>query len=743
MKTLCLGCMEEYDGQGRFCPICGYDQTTPPAESHYLKPGTVIHGRYRVGRVLGSGGFGITYIAYDLTLQKKNAIKEYLPMEFATRIPNQSRVSVYKGEKQEQFEAGMHKSLDEAKLLAEFRQISGITQIYDFFQANNTAYIVMELLEGETLKDRLKRTGVMTVDEAFPIILAVTRTLKEVHAKHIIHRDIAPDNIYLLKTGEVKLLDFGASRQVTTTNSKSLTVILKAGYAPVEQYQSGGRQGPWTDIYALAATFYKMITGRKPPDSWDRRIKDTLEEPSDLGVVIDKNLENALLNALQVRIEDRTKSAEEFEKNLCSSHVERTHPEEKDTEQASWKWPLWLKLLFGIGGIAIIAGVVVLVSGIITAKPEHPGTVASEKIQEGFVRVPNLLNLSQDEAKNRVEEMGLVFYIAGTEPSDTTLKGYVLRQIDENGNSLMRGDPIEEGSTIQVIVSSGNGQAQIPDVLYMTMEAAVAEMNRLDLTAVNIETAEEAWAPKGTVTAVSPSVGAEVSQDTIITLTIAGDETVLESHSVTIPDLSGLSQDEAWELLKENELYMEKSGVEYQAGTRVGQILSQKPRADSAGNSGDRITVVVSAGPRDVQLADLTGLSEEEARKQLEGLGLIAGDSITRYDEESAPGTVLGQSVEPGILSEGETIILTVSLGAAPQETTIAPVTSQKSGSSHKSGSSSTRSATEAASAAPPETLAQEATQAETTSAQTQPVETTPAATMPSETVKSDKTNIW
>lgn len=289
MKQLCFGCMQSYDTEFDVCPHCGYVQNTPPKEAYQIVPGTTLHERYLVGRVLGSGGFGITYIGYDLILAKKVAIKEYFPVQLATRMPAQTKVTVYTGEKQEQFTAGMKKALDEGKRLAEFRQVKGITQILDFFEENATAYIVMELLQGETLKSRLKRQEKMAVEEALPVVLAVSDALEQVHAKNIIHRDIAPDNIYLLEDGTVKLLDFGASRQVVASQSKSLTVILKMGYAPVEQYQSNGNQGPWTDVYGLAATFYRMITGKKPPEAQERRLEDTLKEPSKLGVQIEKH----------------------------------------------------------------------------------------------------------------------------------------------------------------------------------------------------------------------------------------------------------------------------------------------------------------------------------------------------------------------------------------------------------------------------------------------------------------------
>ena len=192
METLCLGCMQEYEGDFSVCPYCGYEQDAPAKEAYHIMPGTIVRDRYIVGKVLGFGGFGITYIGFDMTLQHKVAIKEYSPSEFATRMPQETMVRVYAGEKKEQFEAGMKKTLDEAKRLAEFRQTPGITQIYDFFEENNTAYIVMELLEGETLKERLKREKRISVEDAMPVVLSVIGALKEVHTKDIIHRDISP-----------------------------------------------------------------------------------------------------------------------------------------------------------------------------------------------------------------------------------------------------------------------------------------------------------------------------------------------------------------------------------------------------------------------------------------------------------------------------------------------------------------------------------------------------------------------
>lgn len=244
MERRCMGCMELYEETLERCPHCGYVHGTPAKEAYHILPGSLLAGRYIVGQVLGFGGFGVTYIGYDQVLQQKVAIKEYLPSEFATRMPKQEDVTIYSGEKEEQFLAGREKFVEEARRLAKFQSQPGIVQIYDCFETNRTAYIIMEYLDGISLKEKLERDGAMTVEESMPVIMAVIGALKSVHAAGILHRDISPDNIYLLKNGRTKLLDFGAARFATTKHSRSLSVIIKPGFAPVEQYRSRGDRSP-------------------------------------------------------------------------------------------------------------------------------------------------------------------------------------------------------------------------------------------------------------------------------------------------------------------------------------------------------------------------------------------------------------------------------------------------------------------------------------------------------------------
>lgn len=315
-QHLCMGCMED-KGTAEICPHCGYSEGTPPSAPQHLPPGTILNGRYLLGRVLGQGGFGITYLAWDLSLETKLAIKEYMPRDCATRSAEQTMVSVYSGEARTQFDYGLEKFLDEAKILIKFNSHPGIVSVRDFFKENGTAYLVMYYLEGITFKEYLQcQGGRVPFDTALKIMIPIMDVLRELHQHNLLHRDISPDNIYITKDRQVKLLDFGAARQAIGEHSKSLSVVLKPGYAPEEQYRTKGRQGPWTDIYAVAATLYRAIAGEVPPESLDRIEEDTLMPPSRLGVAIDPRTEAALLQALSVRAADRFRSMREFQAAL-------------------------------------------------------------------------------------------------------------------------------------------------------------------------------------------------------------------------------------------------------------------------------------------------------------------------------------------------------------------------------------------------------------------------------------------
>jgi len=369
MPKICMGCMETYDDEYEVCPKCGFIDGTTATEARHMDPESILKDRYIVGRVLGFGGFGVTYLGWDALLEQKVAIKEYLPSEFSTRTPGKTEITVFNGDKQTQFNDGLSKFVDEALLLAKFHQTEGIVKIYDSFEANNTAYIVMEYLEGETITKFLERKKKIAPDQAIELLMPIIKSLITVHKSGIMHRYIAPDNIMLTKNGEAKLINFGASRYATTSFSRSLSIIIKPGYSPEEQYRSRGDQGSYTDVYAIGATLYNMITGVKPPDAMERRAfferkrKDILKPMRKFCKDITENQEVAILNALNIRIEDRTPDLKVFLAELTSEKpVVRRREKIKKIDLL--KWPLWVKITVSVAFLAIVILSLMFIFGI-------------------------------------------------------------------------------------------------------------------------------------------------------------------------------------------------------------------------------------------------------------------------------------------------------------------------------------------------------------------------------------------
>jgi len=257
------------------------------------------------------------------------AIKEYMPRDFATRNSTNAEVSTFAGDAKENFAYGLERFLEEARTLAKFQQHAGIVRVQNFFKANGTGYMVMEYVEGFTLKDYLTNKGKLSWDRTLELFMPVMDALREVHKHGILHRDISPDNIYLCKDNRIKLLDFGSARYALGGHSRSLSVVVKPGYAPEEQYRAKGKQDAWTDVYSVAASMYRCVTGVVPPDALDRLNEDELVRPSQLGVqVLAKADEQALMGALAVKAENRTQSIDDLQKALWGKRA-ATSKEEK------------------------------------------------------------------------------------------------------------------------------------------------------------------------------------------------------------------------------------------------------------------------------------------------------------------------------------------------------------------------------------------------------------------------------
>ena len=300
---------------------------------HYLRKETRLIGRYTIKSVLGQGGFGITYLGMDELYQRKVAIKEFFPQGIVTRNTEyEDTVTVTYVEEKADYEKGKERFLKEARTMAKFSKNEGIVKVLDFFEINNTAYIVMEYLEGITLKQYIRENQRITLEELVRLLVPLIESLDEIHSQGMIHRDISPDNIMVLPDGRIKLMDFGAARDYTKFGEKTLSIVLKPGYAPPEQYQTHGIQGPWTDIYALCATMYKCITGENPPDAIDRVMDDSLKKISEFGIVIPPQEEAAIIKGMSVSAKDRYQDIKDFCEDLYGGYEETSVPENKESE---------------------------------------------------------------------------------------------------------------------------------------------------------------------------------------------------------------------------------------------------------------------------------------------------------------------------------------------------------------------------------------------------------------------------
>ena len=316
LQNLCPACLT--DSEWESCPRCGHVRGTAAESPLYLRPGTELKGRYALGRVLGHGGFGITYLAYDMLNDGKVAVKEYFPADKVTRTPGRHEVSLFTGVAPDGFRRGVERFIDEARALVRFRDQDGIVTVEDFFHENGTAYMVMEYIGGETLGTYLERRGVLSAPEALKLLEPIFDALEAMHAANVLHRDIKPGNIMVRSGGGTVLLDFGAARQFAQ-EGRDMSAVVTDGYSPLEQYYAGGDQQAWTDVYALGATLYRMLTGLLPPTAVSRTGTDDYAPPLAAGRSVPPAVARAVSKALAVHGPGRWASVAEFRRALTGT----------------------------------------------------------------------------------------------------------------------------------------------------------------------------------------------------------------------------------------------------------------------------------------------------------------------------------------------------------------------------------------------------------------------------------------
>lgn len=314
----CKFCFKEISDE--ICPYCKKAQSIQPQTEYKLPPGTIIADRYIIGADIGEGGFGITYLAYDNKLEARCAVKEYYPHTVAVRNTEASN-KIGCPENSSEYASGLIRFRNEAEKLSQFYSLKSIVNVRDYVEENNTGYIIMNYVEGISLKNYLDaHKGKISADEAFSMMEPIIHDLSIIQKEGIIHRDISPENIMVTEDNKLVLIDFGSAREYE--DNKSLSIILKHGYAPPEQYISTGKQGPWTDVYSICATIYRAITGKAPDDSIDLMEKGSKAKlPSKLGARLPAAREDELMKGLELNYKERIQSCEELYFRLYTQNI--------------------------------------------------------------------------------------------------------------------------------------------------------------------------------------------------------------------------------------------------------------------------------------------------------------------------------------------------------------------------------------------------------------------------------------
>ena len=607
---------------------------------------------------------------------------------------------VFSGKEGEYFQFGKEKFLDEAKRLSAFQNEDGIVHVYDCFSANETAYLVMEYLDGITLSEYLKKEaavspqGRIAPEEAISMLTPVMLSLQRVHDSGMIHRDIAPDNIMLLKDGGVRLIDFGAARHAVHDCGKSMTVIIKDGYSPEEQYNSHSVQGPAADVYALSATLYQMITGITPPGAIERgeylqkHKRDMLPPPSKFNKAVTKTQDTAILNGMALHTQDRTQSvAELYEELTAQTPVRRV--QETIRKRSSFSWPLWAKITAGVLAAAIAAGGVLLY---LNRKPKTD-TAAEDG---SYVLSPNVVNMQVVNAVTAAEDASLHLVVEGSDYDAGVEQGRILTQNPDPGTKLA------PASDLLATASLGKERpvGVMDDMSSMLKDAAEDYLTRMGLSDVQINweyVASDDEMP-GAIVSQSVTAGSTLTPSSNVTISVAqpsqtpvtpvpttpsngssssgssgsvdiSELVPSEDSYVTVRDYVGQSFDTAKADLRTVSLYGVKCELRYHPSIPSGSIIQQSPEGGEKILKGSGVYFVVSLGPQKQLVPNVLYKEQGEAERLLaqSGFGSASKAVTSSY---VAPGHVAAQTPLGGSeAAPGTKISLDISSDSTSQPT--------------------------------------------------------------------------
>ena len=429
-------------------------------EGYWLKSNTVLSGRYTTRRVLGEGGMGIVYLGYDQVLETQVSIKEYFPRQYAIRKNDRGEIQTYEGTAEQCFSQGLDRFIHEARILAKFSSIDSIVMVKDFFYENGTAYIVMEFVEGESIKSLVEREGKMEPQKVLSLMRPILYDLDLLHKQGLLHRDISPDNILLRENGRAVLIDFGAARMSENQENKTMTVFFKRGYSAEEQYMERLNKGAYTDVYGACATMYFMLTGIQPEESIRRILRDNVVPLTKFhDISMPKSVKEAIMKGMAVRSTKRYATMGLLCKDLYEQH------DLKKVRKYVLRTVVIVFLLFGIGGgvkiwnlrsfskdakttnpIPISASKVVSSQGVTTENKE-------KETVEQFEQVPDIKGLKISQANSLLQSsLSNVSIKKKYAYSKKIPKGKVI------GQSVKAKKTVKKGEKVSIIVTISKGK---------------------------------------------------------------------------------------------------------------------------------------------------------------------------------------------------------------------------------------------------------------------------------------------
>ena len=471
-----------------------------------------------LGRVLGEGNFGITYIGWDKVLSKRVAVKEYYPTDYVSRDVlrgTDRKVYVYESRVKKEYKDNLDKFLNEARCLTRFNHMAGIVAVQDFFYENETAYIVMDYVGERNVKQEIRENGAMDAKEVLMLMRPILEALSKIHRTGMVHRDISPDNILFAEDDSLVLIDFGSARMRNMEMTKSMTIVFKRGFTPEEQYRAKGKQGAWSDVYAVCATMYFMMTGQAPEDVIERMIGAKVIPLSDFPEInISERAKNAIMKGISIRAEDRYASMDSL---ICDLYEETIQRETFFSRQRR-RW------MAGIGVIGIVF--VLCVSFLHKTTPDYqPSNSQIQVVQTQKVsteapivyRMVNVTGMKRKVAEQKINAIGDASLIIKWQKkyNKKAKKGILISQSIKKGESWTKG----KKQTLTLTVSRGEKKIRVPNLVGLSYADAKKKLEKKKLNCRIVQ--RESDTISGIVLEQSKKTGAKVNEDTTITLTVS------------------------------------------------------------------------------------------------------------------------------------------------------------------------------------------------------------------------------